>query len=44
MSENKVIVANKGMVRAEFNFWVGQYMDKFYDNFEKKKMIGNKRK
>ena len=38
----KVIVANKGMVRAEFNFWVGQYMDKFYDNLEKKKIVGNK--
>ncbi|MFX1309481.1 MAG: Zn-ribbon domain-containing OB-fold protein [Promethearchaeota archaeon] len=38
----KVIITNKGMVRAEFNFWVGQYMDKFYDNLEQKKIIGNK--
>ena len=38
----KIIVANKGLVRAEFNFWVGQYMDKFYDNLENKKIVGNK--
>ncbi len=42
MSEEKVIVANKGLVRAEFAFWVGQYMDKFYDGLENKKFIGNK--
>ncbi|MFX1413067.1 MAG: Zn-ribbon domain-containing OB-fold protein [Promethearchaeota archaeon] len=41
MSE-KVIVTNKGLIRAEFNFWVGQYLDKFYDNLEHKKIIGNK--
>ncbi len=38
----KVIVANKGMVRAEFAFWVGKYMDKFYDGLEQKKIVGNK--
>jgi len=38
----KFIVSNKGMVRAEFSFWVGRYMDKFYDALEKKKLIGNK--
>ena len=42
MSEEKVIVANKGMVRADFNFWVGRYLDKFFDNLENKKVIGNK--
>ena len=42
MSENKVIIKNKGLVRAEFNFWVGLYMDKFYDGLENKKLIGNK--
>jgi len=42
MSEEKVIVANKGLVRADFAFWVGQYMDKFYDALENKKFIGNK--
>lgn len=41
MSE-KIIVANKGFVRAEFSFWVGRYMDKFYDAFESKKILGNK--
>jgi len=42
MSEDKVIVSNKGLVRADFNFWVGRYLDKFYDNLENKKVIGNK--
>jgi uncharacterized OB-fold protein len=42
MSEEKVIIANKGMVRAEFAFWVGQYLDKFYDALENKQFIGNK--
>lgn len=41
MSE-KVIISNKGMVRAEYAFWVGQYMDRFYDGLEKKKIVGNK--
>ena len=38
----KVIISNKGMVRAEFAFWVGKYMNKFYDGLEQKKIIGNK--
>jgi len=42
MSEDKVIVANRGMVRADYNFWVGQYLDKFFDNLENKKLVGNK--
>ncbi len=42
MSEHKVIVVNKGMVRADFNFWVGRYLDKFFDNLKNKKLIGNK--
>ncbi|MHA1496771.1 MAG: Zn-ribbon domain-containing OB-fold protein [Promethearchaeota archaeon] len=42
MSEEKVIVANKGLVRADFAFWVGQYLDKFYDGLENKKIMGNK--
>ncbi len=41
MSE-KIVVANKGLVRAEFAFWVGRYMDKFLAEFENKKIIGNK--
>jgi uncharacterized OB-fold protein len=38
----KIIVSNKGLVKADFNFWVGRYMDKFYDGLEQKKVIGNK--
>ncbi|KKN04561.1 hypothetical protein LCGC14_1096140 [marine sediment metagenome] len=38
----KIIVANKGFVRAEYAFWVGRYMDKFFDAFENKKILGNK--
>lgn len=38
----KVIVTNKGLIKAEFAFWVGQYLDKFYDNLENKKIVGNK--
>ncbi len=38
----KIIVANKGLVKAEFAFWVGEYLDKFYDNLENKKIVGNK--
>ncbi len=38
----KIIVANKGLVRAEFAFWVGKYMDRFFDALETKKIIGNK--
>ncbi|MFX0031098.1 MAG: Zn-ribbon domain-containing OB-fold protein [Candidatus Hodarchaeota archaeon] len=41
MSE-KVIVTNKGLIRAEFNFWVGIYMDKFFDALENKELIGIK--
>ncbi|MHA1291425.1 MAG: Zn-ribbon domain-containing OB-fold protein [Promethearchaeota archaeon] len=36
------IYVTKGMVRAEFNFWVGIPMDKFYDGLENKKFVGNK--
>lgn len=42
MSEEKVIIANKGLIRAEFAFWVGEYMDRFYDALENKQFIGNK--
>ncbi|MCP4761629.1 MAG: hypothetical protein GY870_07595 [archaeon] len=38
----KNVVTNKGMVRAEFNFWVGKYLNKFYDNLQNKKIVGNK--
>jgi len=40
--DSKVVITNRGMVRAEFNFYVGKYLDKMYDAFEKdKKFIGN---
>jgi len=38
----KLVVTTKGFVRADFSFWVGLYMDKFYDSLENKKIIGNK--
>ncbi|MHA1489188.1 MAG: Zn-ribbon domain-containing OB-fold protein [Promethearchaeota archaeon] len=41
MSE-KIINITKGLIRAEFNFWVGLYMDKFYDGLEQKKIVANK--
>ena len=41
MSE-KVVATEKGFAKAEFSFWVGRYMDKFYDALENKKIIGNK--
>ena len=42
VSKEKVIVSNKGLVRADYSFWVGQYLDKFYDNLENNKLVGNK--
>jgi len=41
MSE-KVIEKTRGLVKADFNFWVGLYMDKFYDGLEQKKIVANK--
>lgn len=38
----KLVVTTKGFVRADFSFWVGLYMDRFYDSLENKKVIGNK--
>ncbi len=38
----KKIVKTQGFVRAEYAFWVGKYMDAFYENLQKKKIIGNK--
>jgi hypothetical protein len=38
----KVIEKNRGLVKADFAFWVGLYVDKFYDGFEQKKIIANK--
>ncbi|MGV9174185.1 MAG: Zn-ribbon domain-containing OB-fold protein [Promethearchaeia archaeon] len=41
MSNDKVIVTNRGLVRAEFNFYVGKWQDRMLDQFENKKLIGN---
>ena len=38
----KHIEITHGFVQAEYNFWVGKYMDKFFDGLEEKKIIGNK--
>jgi len=42
LEEGQDIYVKKGMVRAEFNFWVGIPMDKFYDGLQEKKLVGNK--
>lgn len=42
LDEEQDIYITKGMVRAEFNFWVGIVMDKFYDGLQEKKFIGTK--
>ncbi|HMF32900.1 MAG TPA: Zn-ribbon domain-containing OB-fold protein [Candidatus Lokiarchaeia archaeon] len=36
------ITKTQGFVRAEYAFWVGKYMEFFYQNYEKKKIVGNK--
>jgi len=38
----KVIRENWGTQVADFNFWVGKYVDRFYDNLTNKKIVGNK--
>ncbi len=40
--KEKIVQVNKGMVKADFAFWVGRYLDKFYDGLEAKKIVGNK--
>lgn len=42
LDEEQDIYITKGMVRAEFNFWVGIVMDKFFDGLQEKKFIGTK--
>ncbi len=42
MDDEQDVTITKGMVRAEFNFWVGIVMDKFYDGLQEKKFIGTK--
>jgi uncharacterized OB-fold protein len=38
----KRIEITTGFVQADYNFWVGKYMDKFYDGLEAKQILGNK--
>ena len=42
LEEDQEIFITKGMVRADFDFWVGLVMDKFYDGLQEKKFIGTK--
>ena len=42
LDEEQDVSITKGMVRAEFNFWVGIVMDKFFDGLQEKKFIGTK--
>ena len=42
LEEGQDIYIKKGMIRAEFNFWVDIPMDKFYNGLQEKKLIGNK--
>ena len=38
----KQVDVTEGIVRADFEYWVGKYMDKFYESLEKQKFIGIK--
>ncbi len=38
----KWIEKTEGIVRADYEYWVGKYMDKFYDGLEKQKIVGIK--
>ena len=42
LDDEQDVSVTKGMIRAEFNFWVGIVMDKFYDGLQEKKFIGTK--
>ena len=35
----KHVEVTEGIVRADYEFWVGQYMEKFYDGLEKQKLL-----
>jgi uncharacterized OB-fold protein len=41
MTKKRVEITT-GFVQADYNFWVGKYMDKFYDGLEAKQIRGNK--
>jgi uncharacterized OB-fold protein len=36
----KHIEITEGIVRADYEYWVGKYMDKFYENLEKQQLTG----
>ena len=38
----KDVYTTKGMIRADFTFWVGIYMDKFFDGTLEQKFTGTK--
>jgi len=42
LEDEQNIYVKRGMVRAEFDFWVGLVMDKFYDGLQNKQFIGTK--
>ncbi len=41
MSRKRVEITT-GFVQADYNFWVGKYMNKFYEGLEAKQILGNK--
>jgi uncharacterized OB-fold protein len=42
LEKDQDIYVTRGMVRAEFDFWVGEPADKFFAALEKQKLIANK--
>jgi len=42
LKEDKDVFITSGIVRAEFNFWVGLVMDGFFESLKNKKFIGTK--
>ena len=41
MTKKRVEITT-GFVQADYNFWIGRYMDKFYDGLETKQILGNR--
>ncbi|GAB4315958.1 MAG: hypothetical protein Kow0069_17990 [Promethearchaeota archaeon] len=42
MALEKWVVTTKGFVRADYAYWVGKYMDKFYDALAQQKVVADK--
>jgi uncharacterized OB-fold protein len=36
----KQVETTEGIVRADYDYWVGKYMDRFYDGLEKQRVTG----